>query len=64
MVPVSANGQPAFALYRGDGGDLWRAHALHVLTVGGAGVTAVVAFLDPAVFEPFGLARSIRADPR
>jgi RNA polymerase sigma-70 factor (ECF subfamily) len=64
MVPVSANGQPAFALYRGDGGDRWHAHALHVLTVADAGVTAVVAFLDPAVFGPFGLAQSIPAEPR
>jgi len=55
LVPVTANGQPAFAVYRrGPGGD-WHAHAVQVLTVAATGITRIVAFTDPGLFASFGL---------
>jgi len=50
LVPIRANGQPAFALYAGG-----VPHAIHVLTVTKDGIAAVVAFHDPGLFEAFGL---------
>ncbi len=55
MVPVSANGQPALALYmRGDDG---RHHAFQIQlpTIGEGGVTHVVAFFELSLFARFGL---------
>src|SRR6516164_8531336 len=47
LVPVTANGQPAFAVYqRGPAGD-WHAHAVQVLTVAATGIVRIVAFTDP-----------------
>jgi RNA polymerase sigma-70 factor (ECF subfamily) len=55
MVETSANGQPAFAKYfRGDDG-LFHAHSIQVLTLAKAGVAAVLAFHQPALFPAFGL---------
>jgi RNA polymerase sigma-70 factor, ECF subfamily len=53
-VRIGANTQPAVAFYVRDAG-LWRAHALHVLTVTRDGVAGVVSFQNPAVFPSFGL---------
>ena len=50
MVPTTANGQPAFALYAGD-----EPHAIHVLEVTREGIAGVVAFHDPKLFAAFGL---------
>lgn len=55
MVPTSVNGQPAFGSYSRDGDGVYRAHALHVLTVTAAGVARVVAFLDAGLFGLCGL---------
>ena len=50
MVPVAANGQPAFACYlRG------LAHAIQVLTVTDAGIAHIVTFQQPELFAAFGL---------
>ena len=55
MVPVAANGQPAFAAYlRGNDG-AYRAHAVQVLTVTPSGVSRLVSFNDPGLFAAFGL---------
>ncbi|MFI7061365.1 sigma-70 family RNA polymerase sigma factor [Kribbella sp. NPDC050124] len=55
VVEVSANGQPAFALYvRGRDG-LFHAHSIKVLTLTKAGISAVLAFHNPALFPAFGL---------
>jgi RNA polymerase sigma-70 factor (ECF subfamily) len=51
---TSANGQPAVALWVRDRGDAWRAHAIHVLTIAPTGITRVVAFQTPALFDRFG----------
>ena len=55
VVPAAANGQPAFAVYRRDDAGVYRAWAVHVLTVTAAGITRIAAFLDPSLFGPFEL---------
>ena len=55
MVPTMANGQPAFAAYRRGRDGAYEAHALQVLTVTATGVARLVVFLDPALFDAFGL---------
>ncbi|WP_034593698.1 sigma-70 family RNA polymerase sigma factor [Hamadaea tsunoensis] len=59
LQPTYANGQPAFATYLRDG-DVFRAHALQVLTVGRRGVTRVSAYLDPDLFGLAGLPPLVR----
>jgi RNA polymerase sigma-70 factor (ECF subfamily) len=61
LVPVAANGQPAFAVYRRAEDGVPRAYGLQVLTVGEAWVTAVVAFLTPDLFPAFGLPAELPA---
>jgi RNA polymerase sigma-70 factor (ECF subfamily) len=58
MTPTSANGQPAVADYRRDAAGVMRAHAIHVLTPGEAGITAITVFLDPDLFSIFGMPAS------
>jgi RNA polymerase sigma-70 factor (ECF subfamily) len=55
MIPTSANGQPAVADYRRDGDGVMCAHAIHVLTPGENGITAITVFLEPALFAVFGM---------
>ncbi len=55
MVPVMANGQPAFAAYtRGDDGS-YRAHEVLVPTVTKTGIARIVVFLNPGLVSMFGL---------
>jgi RNA polymerase sigma-70 factor (ECF subfamily) len=53
FVPVAANSQPAFATYREEDGR-FVANAIHVLTLRGARITDMTAFLDPGLFAAFG----------
>src|SRR5689334_1756648 len=55
LVPVMANGQPAFAVYRRGSGGAYLPHAIQVLTVTASGVARIVAFTDPGMFTLFGL---------
>jgi RNA polymerase sigma-70 factor (ECF subfamily) len=62
LVPTSANGQPAAAVY------LWVEqeaafipHCLHVLTLRDSEIEEIMAFLSPEVFPSFGLPASIAA---
>jgi len=56
LVPTSANGQPAFAIYEFSGaGKRWNAHSIHVLTLEDDAISAMTLFLDPHVFTDFGL---------
>jgi RNA polymerase sigma-70 factor (ECF subfamily) len=55
LVPVTANGQAAFAVYRRDERGVYRAHALQVLTLTATGIARIVAFADPGRFTSFGL---------
>jgi RNA polymerase sigma-70 factor (ECF subfamily) len=52
MLPTAANGQPAF-LFSLRGDESGRPHALHVLTLTGAGVSGVVSFQDPDLASTF-----------
>ncbi len=55
MIPISANGQPAFALYmRGPDGK-HRPFQVQVLTLGASGVRHVSSFFDTTLFARFGL---------
>jgi RNA polymerase sigma-70 factor (ECF subfamily) len=55
MVPVMANGQPAFAAYtRGDDG-AYHAHEVLVPTVTKTGIARIVVFLSPELVTMFGL---------
>ncbi len=55
MVPVMANGQPAFAAYtRGDDGS-YHAHEVLLPTLSKTGVARIVVFLNPDLFRMFGL---------
>jgi RNA polymerase sigma-70 factor (ECF subfamily) len=55
MIATSANGQPALAAYRRGQDGVRRAYAVQVLTVRGARVARIDAFLDPGLFTAFGL---------
>lgn len=56
LVPISANGQSAFAAYERQGpGGAWAANAIHVLSVDAGGISAVTLFVEPRLFEHFGL---------
>ena len=62
LVPVRANGQPAFAAYRREADGTYRAYAVTVPTVTGTGIARIVTFFDPGLFRPFGLPEAIPAD--
>jgi RNA polymerase sigma-70 factor (ECF subfamily) len=65
LIPVAANGQPAFGTYLRDGDGEWVAHAIQVLDIAGgpqppAGaaprqIARISLFLDPGLFPAFGL---------
>jgi RNA polymerase sigma-70 factor (ECF subfamily) len=63
MVPVRANGQPAFGHYAWDADrGAFVAHAIHVLTMDGAEIAEIAeiaAFLTPEPFARFGLPDSL-----
>jgi RNA polymerase sigma-70 factor (ECF subfamily) len=60
LVPVMANGQPAFAAYlRADDG-AFHAHAIQVLTVTGGQVARIVSFNDGRLLRAFGLPDQLR----
>jgi len=56
LVAVSANGSPAAAVYRPQepGGEP-TAFAIHVLDVVGGRISAIHSFIDPTLFDGFGL---------
>jgi RNA polymerase sigma-70 factor, ECF subfamily len=56
VTPVSANGSPAVAVYRPEApGGRPTAFAIHVLDVVDGRISAIHSFIDPALFELFGL---------
>jgi RNA polymerase sigma-70 factor (TIGR02960 family) len=60
LVPVRANGQPAFGCYLPDQHtSVWHAHGLCVLTVDGYRLSAITRFTDNAILASFGLPRSL-----
>jgi RNA polymerase sigma-70 factor, ECF subfamily len=61
LVPVVANGQPAFGVYQRESGGTYQAHAVQVLTVTTRGIARIVSFVDPGLFASFGLPREYGA---
>ena len=62
QVPTGANLQPALANYtRWPGEDEYRALALDVLRIEGGKVVEITSFVDPGLFEAFGLPSTLRA---
>ena len=61
LVPVTANGQSAFAVYQREPGGAYHAHAVLVLTVTTAGIARIVAFQNPGLFGSFGLPQDYSA---
>jgi RNA polymerase sigma-70 factor, ECF subfamily len=57
LVGITANGEPAFAVYQREADGAYRAHALLVPTVTATGIARMVAFQDPGLFASFGLPR-------
>jgi len=55
LVPVAANGQPAFAAYRRAAGSMFRAHSIIVLTLREQEIARITVFQDPSLFEKFSL---------
>jgi RNA polymerase sigma-70 factor, ECF subfamily len=55
LVPVTANGQPAFAVYQREPGGGYHAHAVLVLAVTWTGIARIVSFQNPGLFGSFGL---------
>ena len=63
LVPTSANGQPAFAIYEHSAADQrWNAHSIHVLTLENDAISAITLFLDPDLFHDFGLPQFLPDD--
>jgi RNA polymerase sigma-70 factor (ECF subfamily) len=61
LVPVTANGEPAFAVYQRGPGGAYRAHAMLVPTITPAGIARIIAFQDLGLFERFGLPLELSA---
>ena len=60
LRPTAANRQPAFGLYRREPGTgEFRAFALGVLRVDGAGIAEIAVFPQPDLFGPFDLPPSV-----
>ena len=60
LVPVTANGQPAVAVYQREPGGQYHAHAVLVLTVTRTGIARIVSFQNPGLFGSFGLPQDYR----
>jgi RNA polymerase sigma-70 factor (ECF subfamily) len=63
LVPVVANGQPAFASYVREPGGAYCAHAVTVPTVTTTGIARIVTFRNPGLFASFGLPGEYGAAP-
>jgi RNA polymerase sigma-70 factor (ECF subfamily) len=56
LVPASANGQPAFAVYEFSTAEgHWNAHSIHVLALEHEAISALTLFLEPRLFPAFRL---------
>src|SRR5262249_25057256 len=55
MIPVAANGQPAFAVYMRESDGVHRAHGIQVLTVSGSSLIHVISFNEADLLATFGM---------
>ena len=63
MRPVRANRQPACAVYQRDEAGVYHAFGISVLTVEQNQVTDIITFIDPELFQRFGLSLE-RSNPQ
>jgi RNA polymerase sigma-70 factor (ECF subfamily) len=63
LVPVTANGQPAFAVYQREPDGIFHAHEVLVPIFTATGVARIVVFLDPGLVTAFGLPAAINGPP-
>jgi RNA polymerase sigma-70 factor, ECF subfamily len=63
MVPVMANGQPAFTVYQREPDGIFHAHEVLVPTLTATGFARIVVFLDPGLVTAFGLPAAIDGPP-
>ncbi|MGP3956204.1 sigma-70 family RNA polymerase sigma factor [Nonomuraea sp. 3N208] len=61
LVPVAANGQPAFAMYMRENG-VYRQFAIMVLTFSGESISHVGMFHEERLFETFGLPSTLESE--
>lgn len=61
-LPLSANGQPAAAVYHPTEPNTWASFALHVLDIREGKITGICHFLDTSVFAYFGLPDALHAN--
>jgi RNA polymerase sigma-70 factor, ECF subfamily len=59
MLPTTANGQPAAAVFRRDAAGVLRADGIVVLTPTASGVSHVIAFHDAALVPLFGFPETL-----
>ncbi|MFY9929279.1 MAG: sigma-70 family RNA polymerase sigma factor [Streptosporangiaceae bacterium] len=55
LIPVTANGERAFAIYQREPGGAYHAHAMLAATVTPTGIARIIAFQDLGLFSSFGL---------
>ncbi|HLK01051.1 MAG TPA: sigma-70 family RNA polymerase sigma factor [Streptosporangiaceae bacterium] len=53
LVPIAANGQPAYAVYLRRPGEDFRAHCILVLSAGPDGIGRIMSFIDAELFPVF-----------
>jgi RNA polymerase sigma-70 factor (ECF subfamily) len=63
LVPAAANGQPTVAMYKRGADNVHHTHSVMVLSASDAGITHIVAFRDPVLFELFDLAQTLGPAP-
>jgi RNA polymerase sigma-70 factor, ECF subfamily len=63
LVPTAANGQPAFAVYEfSSANQQWNAHSIHVITLQNDQIAQMTIFIQPRLFDSFGLPQSLSRD--
>lgn len=55
LIPVAANGQPAFAVYQRDTSERYRSHSVIVVTVRGELIARITMFRRSRLFDLFRL---------
>ena len=67
LIPTAANGQPAFGVYELTGPDAssaqWTAHSIHVLTLERDAIATLTLFIEPRLFQSFGLPLTLDTQP-
>jgi RNA polymerase sigma-70 factor, ECF subfamily len=61
MIPVAANGQPAFGCYMRESDGSYSAYGIQVLTLSGPQVARVTTFSDPGLLATFELPKALPA---